>query len=838
MLQVGVRSGEGLTLSVDGIPLVTGSGFQYYESGWTRGYYSSNWGEQRIETIPEGRRLTFRSDDGRAHGSQTFSIAADRVTVRSEFHWEGESPVNVELTGGHIWAPAVAAGTLSIDGKATRSPSPTRYASAAMTAERHYGEGLAYVFDAPLGRLSITAEAGSWLIFDGRGYDQDWAQGRELLWLGSPGIVVAKGRPAVTTLEFRFEPAQIRPPGPVAIEARPKPLSSARSPSVPLPILPKPKELNLAAVGGIALGAPVWSPVPGAGTHLERRLAKDFGDLLSARWSVPRAAGRIPVQARIADLKLPAEGYEIAVTPRGVSLAGQDGAGLRQAARTLAKLARPSKGRLVLPIGTVRDWPSIAWRGVHLFVGPTAHELHRRLFDRVLSPLGFNKVVLQCERTDWKATPGIATGITTPRDALAAEFAWLREQGIEPIPLIQSFGHMEWLFANGKNLDLAQNPAVPYAVDVTNPRTRDLLEAIWTEAVALLRPQTIHFGLDEVDMRGYPDDPELVTVHWERHLPWLGDLASRLRVRPMLWGDKALAPGEAVDAALGHSPEHAARKRAAIPSDAIIADWHYRAEQNPDPFRRSLQVWKDSGRFPVASAWYRPENVRGFALAAKREGAGYLQTTWAGYESSERNLLREFGQFAAIVLAADYAWSGRDERVEMLPYDATEVFGRMLYGQPGVAAPAAGTNLLAGTERRLGGYAFTVGKPVALVNRLTADGAARPTDATIEIPRGQRGAILALACSSETSLSDGAEVAKVEVTDASGTTVTTELRYGRHVRSPQDGKGVVFGERSEGLSIATIPLDPKAAVRRIRFLAVAPHAGFTVHGATLVALPR
>lgn len=837
-LQVGVRSGEGLTIGLDGIPLVAGSAFQYYESGWTKGYYSSNRGEQRIETTPEGRRLTFRSDDGRAHGTQSFAIGPNRVTVRSEFHWAGDGSVNVELTGGLIWAPVVAAGTLSIDGRPTRPLSATRYPSPAMSAERRYGEGLAYVFDAPVGRLTVTADGPGFQVFDGRGYDQDWAAGRDLLWLGSLGIPVSRGRPAVTTLEFRFEPAADHGRTSRVVLAEIKPLAQALLPSVPLPILPKPKEMALSKNRDLVLGTPVWPRVGGGRPGLERALAQDFGNLISARWSAPKAVGKTRIEARIADLRLPPEAYAIAVTNRGVALTGQDEAGLRHGARTLAKLARPRKGRLVLPVGTVRDWPSTAWRGVHLFVGPKAFELHRRLFDRVLGPLGYNKAVLQCERTDWKATPGIATAITTPRDRLAAEFTWLRDRGIEPIPLIQSFGHMEWLFANGKNRDLAQNQAVPYAVDVTNPATRTLLEAIWTEAVALLRPATIHFGLDEVDMLGYPDDPELVTRHWERHLPWLGELAAKLDVRPMLWGDKALAPGEAVDATLGHSPAHAARRRAVIPLDAIIADWHYRAEQNPEPFRTSLRLWRDSGRFAVASAWYRPENVRGFALAARREFAGYLQTTWAGYESSEENLLREFGQFAAMVLAADYAWGGRDEAIEDLPYDATEVLGQMLFGEPGQVAPVAGLGFFAGPERRLGRFAFRLGRPVALVNRLTKEGASRPTSLVFELRRPVRGQGLALACSAETVLAAGSEIARVEIGYAAGPVATRELRYGWHVREPEDRKGLVFGERASGLSIVSIPVDPNRPVSRVRIVATAPQAGFTVHGATAIGTAR
>ena len=41
------------------------------------------------------------------------------------------------------------------------------------------------------------------------------------------------------------------------------------------------------------------------------------------------------------------------------------------------------------------------------------------------------------------------------REDLVKLFKLYRDAGIEPTPLIQSFGHMGWLFMNGQNKDLA-----------------------------------------------------------------------------------------------------------------------------------------------------------------------------------------------------------------------------------------------------------------------------------------------------------------------------------------------------------------------------------------------
>src|SRR5690606_33174188 len=111
-------------------------------------------------------------------------------------------------------------------------------------------------------------------------------------------------------------------------------------------------------------------------------------------------------------LGLKAEGYRLNVTSAGVELVGQDLLGVRHGLRTLAGLVRSRGGVLEIPGTAVTDWPSINWRGVHMFVGPTALDFQSQLMQRVLAPLKFNHVVLECERTTWEAIRGTETAIT------------------------------------------------------------------------------------------------------------------------------------------------------------------------------------------------------------------------------------------------------------------------------------------------------------------------------------------------------------------------------------------------------------------------------------------
>ena len=63
---------------------------------------------------------------------------------------------------------------------------------------------------------------------------------------------------------------------------------------------------------------------------------------------------------------LPAEGYALSISVDGITLDAADGAGAFYGRATLGQLARLHDGRV--PVGTVRDWPDLAERGVMLDV--------------------------------------------------------------------------------------------------------------------------------------------------------------------------------------------------------------------------------------------------------------------------------------------------------------------------------------------------------------------------------------------------------------------------------------------------------------------------------------
>jgi hypothetical protein len=141
----------------------------------------------------------------------------------------------------------------------------------------------------------------------------------------------------------------------------------------------------------------------------------------------------------------------------------------------------------------------------------------------------------------------------------------------------------------------------------------------------------------------------------------------------MMWGDMFLAKDECVDACNAPSKAEAKRCRDGLPKDIMITDWHY-ADADASKFE-SAWTLKNEGFESIASTWYLPQNIAGFSKAAKETNSfGLLQTTWAGYNGNISQLEKEFKQFSAMVLAAEYAWNSGNTKVEELPYRAEDAF--------------------------------------------------------------------------------------------------------------------------------------------------------------------
>ena len=822
-----VQQHQGLTVSAKGIPVVRGSGFQYYAPGWSKGYYSSRWKDQTVSHV-DANTISVKFEEGGASGMVTYRRTGNKLAVDYTFNWDNDTPALIELNEGLVWVPPFQNGQSILDGKTKNLPNLPPVGS----LEKR-------ILGSPAKETTLTGTSVSFKLktdmdtstFDGRHYDQDWAEPSTVYWQGILALPVHKGVPTVVHAEYTFSAKDQAKTPPKKLAMPPVLLKGGFTPdeSIP-PLIPNPKASILDWNNTLTISN-LWKLPAGRPKYFDM-----FREELAKRFDLPEPGTlekRVSFDGGMSEFKRRVGMYQIKITKDSISVYGQEAPGLRAGMYRLAQMAFVRNGKICLPTGTIEDEPRSDFRGAHLFVGPQAISFQQKLWNNVLLPLGFNKVVLECERTDWNAAPGIHTSITMKQDDLVKLFKWYRSNEVEPIPLIQSFGHMDWLFENGANKQLAYNGDVPWTLDPRKDGSKLLIGKVWDEAIQALHPKTIHVGLDEVDEQGFPTRyPPLTTELWRNMVPYLGSVAQRNNVNMMLWGDEGLAPGEAVDATNGDTKFEASQRRKAIPKGSFIGDWHYKPDPSHVPFVKSLQLWKIEGFEPIATSWYRPENIRSFALAADVENVGTLQTSWAGYESSEANMLKNLDQFTAFVLAGDYGWSGRTEKINELPYNATQVFGKMYNPRPSPVIPADVLLVGRGDLFECGHIKFSRLEDSTLSGISSSSLIASDS---LEVSLAGTAKEVAMALSSELPSDTAEKVGEVTVTYKDGTADKVDIQYGLHVRAADDDGATFFGDREKGRTCYRMAVKPKE-LKSIAFRATNRYSGLRIEGLTLVPL--
>lgn len=551
------------------------------------------------------------------------------------------------------------------------------------------------------------------------------------------------------------------------------------------PLIPKPQDVKLDYTNPIPLTGVFAFP---AGQF---RYWSDFKIAVGRRFNVPAPAANakpLAIDGGINRMHKHPGAYTLDLTDKGVSILGEEDEGLRNGVQRLARLVFARDGKLWLPKGHLYDEPQITYRGVELGIGPEARPFQRRLWDRVLLPLGFNEVVLDCAGTGWKNTPVPPSNTLMPREDLVGIFADYRKLGIEPTPLIDSFGHMDWFLA-GRRSDLALNPTT---IDPRKPESVAALGTLWGEVSELVKPTSMHFGCDNV--------PGIDTDLWRVNMKTLGSIAKGHGAKMMLWGDMALAPNEAPVNAHAPNPPEAALRRAAVPYGATVFDFQSKDDPNTEDYYPTYQIWKREDHPVIAAAGSLPNNVMGVDLAANLERIGTLQRVRTGEVSSEAAMLDNLPQFTALVLSGDYSWSGRQEPPAKLGYDPAQVFRRMYFGEPEEVRSVSGTALTWATERR----PVTVGRTNFLFSSPLEVSAATHFGVTA------KGSRLYVAATASQPAKEGVPVAEIIVQLGGGKTVTRRLVYGHHLREAQDAGLVPYGERGEG-GVCAIPIALGAA---------------------------
>jgi hexosaminidase len=162
--------------------------------------------------------------------------------------------------------------------------------------------------------------------------------------LGTRGLVGAQGTPATAT---------------------------AGTSTAALAIVPKPRQITLDGSRLQLPARPTIAATPGADHYAVDALVAFLRTrgLQPATRSDAKAPADITIRSAAHIAMIGREGYRLDVTPAGITITANTGAGAFYAVQTLEQMLPVSRasGNSV-PGGTIVDWPAYPWRGIHLDV--------------------------------------------------------------------------------------------------------------------------------------------------------------------------------------------------------------------------------------------------------------------------------------------------------------------------------------------------------------------------------------------------------------------------------------------------------------------------------------
>jgi len=391
-----------------------------------------------------------------------------------------------------------------------------------------------------------------------------------------------------------------------------------------------------------------------------------LGTKSTSRKQVLRAVGSPPAQD---------EGYALVITDKLAAVGTRHPAGLAHGVQTLRQLVRANVHNGKIPAVTIRDWPSLRYRGFSDDItrgpSPTVATLRGEVDLTAFLRMNFFTYYLEHQFAFSKhPLIGPKDGSLKPEE-LKALVGYAASRGVEIIGNQQSFGHF-WNLLRHAPTDLQETPNI---VNPVNEKTYLFLDDLYSEQAPLLTSKFFNVCCDETDGLGTGPSKELaakigVGGVYTRHIRRLHDLLhDKYGKRMMMWGDIILNhPGNLAD----------------IPKDTVMLTWAYDPRAS---FDKQITPFAMSGYeffvCPGVNCWNRvlPDfqvavtNISNFVRdGVKQNALGMLNTTW---DDSGENLAGY--NWHGIAWGAECAWNAAATSIEVFNRRA----GAVLFGNDG-----------------------------------------------------------------------------------------------------------------------------------------------------------
>jgi hypothetical protein len=368
-----------------------------------------------------------------------------------------------------------------------------------------------------------------------------------------------------------------------------------------------------------------------------RRILEPAGAIVLARLSESSVRSFLASKGLEADSNFSDQGYLLYADKSRIIVAGKSGQGLFYGVQTLRQLFQPkvrseSPGStLECPTISIRDWPSMQWRGVHddISRGPIPTLEYTKKQIRLLAAYKINLFALYMEHVfDFKSQPLMAPkeAALTP-DQIREIVQYAAKYYVTILPEQQTFGHLHHALKYEAYSDIAETPH-GHVLTPTNEKSYDFIRSLYSELVPLFPGPFLHIGADETfelgkgQSKARVDQVGLGRVYME-HLQKVHEILQPYHKQLMFWGDIAVKYPELLTV---------------LPKDIIAVPWEYDAKPS---FDNLLEPYKNAGLqimvAPGANDWnviwpnldVAYVNIRNFVRDGQKVGAmGMLNTTW------------------------------------------------------------------------------------------------------------------------------------------------------------------------------------------------------------------
>jgi hypothetical protein len=471
-----------------------------------------------------------------------------------------------------------------------------------------------------------------------------------------------------------------------------------------LNLLPAPRHLEMTE-GTFALtdGRLVLldSPNPPSLRFAAARFEQALHDRLGLKWHIvaSKAVPQDPIALtlRVTPDETHSEGYELIITPDGITIEARDDVGIFYGICTLIQLLDSCASSSALDALHITDWPDFPARGVMLDVSRDKIPTMGTLFTLVdmLAGWKINQLQLYIEHTfAYRHHPEVWANASpfTGQEMLDLD-AYCRERHIELVPNQNSFGHMERWLKLPRYLPLAEidhdfdvpwgKHAGPFSLCPIDPGSLELVRGLFDELLPHFTSRMFNVGCDETfDVgQGRSKDECAARGSGRVYLDFLLKVYREVKARDhtmQFWGDIIVQHPELI-------PE--------LPKDSIALEWGYEANH---PFDEHGAQFSASGIpfyvCPGTSSWCslagRTDNAIGNLLSAAKNGlkhgaTGYLNTDWGDYGHWQVVPVSYLG----FVAGAAYSWALEANRNLDIPHvlslyafrDPTGSMGRVAY---------------------------------------------------------------------------------------------------------------------------------------------------------------